>query len=677
MKASDKIKAAKAKKLSQKEEEIDALSVDQVKEELRQKKLQVFGTNQERKDRLKKYHGINNGGSEKPELIKKPSVSKANVVDKIKEMEDKRNERRKKMEEEKLVKKEKAAINEARGEGMIDIDFQTMMEKSRIAEDKAYPHVPLNYAKIYVTVRKRPLFPKEKIQGQIDCVSVANPIIRVGEPKYKVDGITKYIENHDHKFDNVFGDQHDNEDMYKASLQPMLDKLFNDGVVTIFAYGQTGSGKTFTMVALQNLAISDIYNLAENDYADLEPQISLSFYEIYSGRILDLLNNKKRLQVLEDGANKIQVKGLQEISVESVDELKDAIQFAHSVRTTHATQANDTSSRSHAICCINVRDGQGSMLGKFLMVDLAGSERAQDIRSNNRDRRSEGAEINKSLLALKECIRALDDAKGSKDTHVPFRASKLTMVLRDSFMGTKKNICIGMIACVSPGYSHADHSLNTIRYAERLKEFPTESQYAKLVENSGAQVPKPKPKAKAKPAPKPKPSAVSKENKPPKGGVVKVTKRAKWGKIDKTEYAEELKVEEDDNEEDQENLMRTKKGELEDWRLLKQTLRSGGEDDIQALDIQEKADMLMEKKEELISKHMKYIRQVALMLKQEGELITNVQKPDCDEEYYVKQMRQIVKQKLKIYQDLDRDLDEIENLQMEEEEAYNQVNKKR
>lgn len=226
----------------------------------------------------------------------------------------------------------------------------------------------------------------------------------------------------------------------------MLDKLFNDGVVTIFAYGQTGSGKTYTMVALQNLAISDIFRLAENDYADQDPQISLSFYEIYSGRILDLLNNKKRLTVLEDHNNKVQIKGLQEISVESEDELKEAIQFAHSVRTTHATQANDTSSRSHAICSINVRDGSGGVLGKFLMVDLAGSERAQDIKSNNRDRRAEGAEINKSLLALKECIRALDNAKGNKDAHVPFRASKLTMVLRDSFMGTKKNICIGMLA---------------------------------------------------------------------------------------------------------------------------------------------------------------------------------------------------------------------------------------
>jgi kinesin family protein 2/24 len=441
MKAGDKIKAAKQRKMSQKDSEIEAMSNDQIKNELKEKKLQVFGTNQERKDRLKKYHGVKPGMNPgQPEIKKKPSSNKSNVVGKIKEMEEKRNERRKKMEEEKLVKKEKAAINEARGEGMIDIDFQLLMESSSIDPAKAYPHIPLNYAKIYVSVRKRPLFPKEKSQGQLDCVSVANPVIRIGEPKYKIDGITKYIDNHDHRFDNVYGDDDDNQEIYKSLLCPMLDKLFNDGIVTIFAYGQTGSGKTFTMIALQNLAIGDIFRLAENDYADQNPQISLSFYEIYSGRILDLLNNKKRLQVLEDHNNKVQVKGLQEIGVETEEELKEAIEYGNSVRTTKATQANDTSSRSHAICSINVRDGNGSVLGKFLLVDLAGSERAQDIKSNNRDRRAEGAEINKSLLALKECIRALDTAKGNKETHLPFRASKLTMVLRDSFTGTKKNI---------------------------------------------------------------------------------------------------------------------------------------------------------------------------------------------------------------------------------------------
>jgi len=78
------------------------------------------------------------------------------------------------------------------------------------------------------------------------------------------------------------------------------------------------------------------------------------------------------------------------------------------VRTTHATKANDTSSRSHAICQIKVHEEGAKQAGKLLLVDLAGSERAQDCQSNNKERQQEGAEINKSLLALKECVRALD-----------------------------------------------------------------------------------------------------------------------------------------------------------------------------------------------------------------------------------------------------------------------------
>jgi len=145
--------------------------------------------------------------------------------------------------------------------------------------------------------------------------------------------------------------------------------------------------------------------------------------------------------------------------------LLDIIEGANKVRTTHSTVANDTSSRSHAICQILIKKS-GSDMGKLVLVDLAGSERAQDTQSNNRQRRMEGAEINKSLLALKECIRAM----GDKADHVPFRASKLTLILRDSFISKQNKSKVVMIACISPGSSSADHSLNTLRYADRLKD---------------------------------------------------------------------------------------------------------------------------------------------------------------------------------------------------------------
>ena len=89
----------------------------------------------------------------------------------------------------------------------------------------------------------------------------------------------------------------------------------------------------------------------------------------------------------------------------------ELIQYGSSVRQTHATASNDTSSRSHAICTIKIFETRSDggrkkrvPSGKLLLVDLAGSERAQDTQSNNKHRRQEGAEINQSLLALKECI---------------------------------------------------------------------------------------------------------------------------------------------------------------------------------------------------------------------------------------------------------------------------------
>ena len=111
-------------------------------------------------------------------------------------------------------------------------------------------------------------------------------------------------------------------------------------------------------------------------------------------------------------------------------------------------------------------------------IDLAGSERGADVIDTGKKTKQDGAEINKSLLALKECIRALDKT-GSKN-HLPFRGSKLTQVLKDSFMGNSKTT---MIANVSPALSCCEPTLNTLRYADRVKELKKDPALKKL--NSG------------------------------------------------------------------------------------------------------------------------------------------------------------------------------------------------
>ena len=172
---------------------------------------------------------------------------------------------------------------------------------------------------------------------------------------------------------------------------------------------------------------------------------------------------------LEDKNQKVQIYGLTEKEVFSPKEMREVVDFANTIRTTHNTVTNETSSRSHAICNFVIKmEGkkEDEEYAKLSLVDLAGSERATETQSNDKSRLAEGAEINKSLLALKECIRALDAKKNKGETHVPFRNSKLTLVLRDSFLG-KANLCkIIMISCISP----SNHTINTLRYSDRLKE---------------------------------------------------------------------------------------------------------------------------------------------------------------------------------------------------------------
>ena len=136
------------------------------------------------------------------------------------------------------------------------------------------------------------------------------------------------------------------------------------------------------------------------------------------------------------------------------------------LRKTGSTAANIDSSRSHAILQITLKDGKENkhIKGKFSFIDLAGSERGKDTTHSDRQRRLEGADINKSLLALKECIRALHHG----NSHKPFRGSKLTQVLKDSFVG--ENTHTVMIANVAPNSKNCEHTLNTLRYAYRVKE---------------------------------------------------------------------------------------------------------------------------------------------------------------------------------------------------------------
>uniref|UniRef100_A0AAQ5XZQ5 Kinesin-like protein n=1 Tax=Amphiprion ocellaris TaxID=80972 RepID=A0AAQ5XZQ5_AMPOC len=363
-------------------------------------------------------------------------------------------------------------------------EFRETLEITPVsASDLIEPH------RICVCVRKRPLNKQEVNKKEIDVVTIPGKgALLVHEPKHKVD-LTKYLDNQVFHFDYSFDETATNELVYKFTAKPLVQSIFEGGMATCFAYGQTGSGKTHTMggdfTGRQQNSAKGIYALAAQDvftylnhrrYAHLELSAYVSFFEIYNGKVYDLLNKKAKLRVLEDDRQQVQVVGLEEIYVSTAEDVIKMIEMGSACRTSGQTSANANSSRSHAILQIVLRcnDRASTLHGKFSLVDLAGNERGTDVSSNDRSTLVETAEINRSLLALKECIRSL----GMNSDHIPFRMSTLTKVLRDSFIGEKSRTC--MIAMVSPGMASCEYTMNTLRYADSV--YDAISQVAELEE---------------------------------------------------------------------------------------------------------------------------------------------------------------------------------------------------
>ncbi|XP_068461124.1 kinesin-like protein KIF24 [Clinocottus analis] len=317
--------------------------------------------------------------------------------------------------------------------------------------------------RISVCLRKRPLTHTEFRRGEADVVTTQNgECVIVHESKEAVD-LSQYTLQHRFYFDQVFGEKSSNEEVYQRTAYPLVQHMLSGGNATCFAYGQTGAGKTHTMLGsplrpgLYALAVLDIFAYLSTTHMRSPLLVYVSFFEIYCGQLYDLLDHRKRLFAREDGHKVVHIVGLRDTRVDSV------ISQGTEERTQGMSGVNPLSSRSHALLRIQLKDTNQQIAGRMWFVDLAGSERASDSKEPDRQSRMEGAEINQSLLALKECIRSLDQ----EQSHTPFRQSKLTQVLKDSFVG---NSMTCMIANISPGHLATEHTLNTLRYADRVKE---------------------------------------------------------------------------------------------------------------------------------------------------------------------------------------------------------------
>jgi hypothetical protein len=360
-----------------------------------------------------------------------------------------------------------------------------------------------NAQSIVVAVRVRPLSSKEIGTGQKNCCNASDDtavsIKKVGDKDaYLKSQVNDTI--HNFSFDHVFGEESTQREIYHKAIQKFVPKIHLGQHVTIFAYGATGAGKTHTMfgdLESDDFSADSETGIIVKSVKDLLEQTeqrkkfsppgevwitSFCFLEVYNEQVFDLLEyTGKDLKIREDAdRGVIQVTGLSETPIQSVDHFIGLVRHGQKYRKMEPTLANVVSSRSHAILQVIVRCLQRNKFGKetlteskLSLIDLAGSEKASRTGSTAGIRQQEGANINKSLLALGNCINALAEncslppgSSPQKRTNVKFRDSKLTHLLKSSLEG---NSHLVMLANINPSDVTYEDSLKTLSYAKRAK----------------------------------------------------------------------------------------------------------------------------------------------------------------------------------------------------------------
>ncbi|MBW00073.1 Kinesin-like protein KIF7, partial [Eschrichtius robustus] len=316
-------------------------------------------------------------------------------------------------------------------------------------------------APVRVALRVRPLLPKELLHGHQSCLRV--------EPGH---GRVTLGRDRHFGFHVVLDEDAGQEAVYQACVQPLLEAFFEGFNATVFAYGQTGSGKTYTMgeASVASLhedeqgiiprAMAEAFKLIdENDLLDC--LVHVSYLEVYKEEFRDLLEvgtASRDIQLREDDRGNVVLCGVKEVDVEGLDEVLSLLEMGNAARHTGATHLNRLSSRSHTVFTVTLeqrgrapsclpRPAAGQLLiSKFHFVDLAGSERVLKTGSTG-ERLKESIQINSSLLALGNVISALGDPQ-RRGSHIPYRDSKITRILKDSLGGNAKTV---MIACEDEG----------------------------------------------------------------------------------------------------------------------------------------------------------------------------------------------------------------------------------
>ncbi|XP_016494624.2 kinesin-like protein KIN-14L [Nicotiana tabacum] len=322
---------------------------------------------------------------------------------------------------------------------------------------------------IRVYCRIRPAFSAEA-KTAVDFIGEDGSLVVIDPLKSWKDGRKIF------QFNRVFGPTATQEDVFRDT-KPLVRSVMDGYNVCIFAYGQTGSGKTYTMsgpgggssneFGINQLALNDLFLLSDERKDIMNYKIHVQMVEIYNEQIHDLLAKDASLTNLEI---RICMSGnglpLPDASMHPVNCAADVInlmKLGDLNRAVGCTAMNNRSSRSHSVLTVHVHgeDTSGNIIHSCLhLVDLAGSERV-DKSEVTGDGLKEAQHINKSLSCLGDVITAL----AQKNSHIPYRNSKLTLLLQNSLGGQAKTL---MFAHVSPEGDSFGETVSTLKFAQRV-----------------------------------------------------------------------------------------------------------------------------------------------------------------------------------------------------------------
>ncbi|CAM9139236.1 unnamed protein product, partial [Phaeothamnion confervicola] len=344
---------------------------------------------------------------------------------------------------------------------------------------------------VLVAVRVRPLLKHDTVQVESARVLESKVVVLMDPRSLNEENDPLRVHRSREKryaFDFVFDKDSTQQSVYENTTRFLIKGVLDGFSATVFAYGCTGAGKTYTMVGtsqepgIMMLTLRDLFREQARAAArhGLRYTVKASFLEVYNENIRDLLSDVDEYLDLREDPIKARwlpgpvVAGILEVEARTAEEVMELLHRGNRNRTMQATRANAVSSRSHAVLQVTVENRERApgtvahvKIGKLSLVDLAGSERAA-ITQNRGMRLVEGANINRSLLALGNCINALGE-KGSR-VFVPYRDSKLTRLLKDSLGGNCRTV---MIANISGAVSSFEETLNTLKYANRAKNIKT------------------------------------------------------------------------------------------------------------------------------------------------------------------------------------------------------------